>query len=111
MNARCVCMICMFSFKRNQHYLYLCSNYVLFFQFLLSLSLSQECGCHCESCVDINNIHLHQEIEDLKHRLSEKEHQIVTMESQILMHAKQYPNGEMQAMRDSLYFCQDKYER
>ena len=71
----------------------------------------QECGCNCDSCVDTNGVHLHQEIEDLKQRLNEKEHQIVTMESQIMMHANQYPHGEMQALRESLYSWQDKYER
>lgn len=33
------------------------------------------------------------------------------MESQIIMHANQYPHGEMQAMRESLFFWQNKYER
>lgn len=33
------------------------------------------------------------------------------MESQILLHANQYPHGEMQALRENLYTCQDKYER
>lgn len=91
---------------------------VLFSQSLFTKVLSfflQECGCQCESCsVDLNNltdIHLHQEIEDLKGRLGEKEHQIVTMESQILVHANQYPHGEMAALRESLHSSADRYER
>ncbi|KAH7642846.1 hypothetical protein HUG17_9537 [Dermatophagoides farinae] len=71
----------------------------------------QECGCHCDSCVNNNSIHLHQEIESLKERLKEREKQIVTMECQILSHAKQYPNGEMQALRDNIYHWNDKYNR
>lgn len=58
-----------------------------------------------------NSIHLHQEIESLKERLKEREKQIVTMECQILSHAKQYPNGEMQALRDNIYHWNDKYNR
>lgn len=88
----------------------------------------QECGCQCRSCLEENNkaggnngidslppddstLHLHQEIEDLKGRLGEKEHQIVTMESQILVHANQYPHGEMAALRESLHSSADRYER
>ncbi|OTF81585.1 hypothetical protein BLA29_012766, partial [Euroglyphus maynei] len=58
-----------------------------------------------------NNIHLHKEIETLKERLKEREQQIVTMEGQILNEARQYPNGEMQSLRDNLYHWHDKYER
>ncbi|KAH9401152.1 Golgi organization [Tyrophagus putrescentiae] len=89
----------------------------------------EECGCQCRSCLEENNkagggnngidslppddstLHLHQEIEDLKGRLGEKEHQIVTMESQILVHANQYPHGEMAALRESLHSSADRYER
>lgn len=33
------------------------------------------------------------------------------MEGQLLTHANQYPQGEMQALRENLYFWQDKYDR
>lgn len=71
----------------------------------------QECGCHCDSCMNNNSIHLHQEIESLKERLKEREQQIVSMEGQIISHAKQFPKGEMQALRDNLYHWHDKYDR
>lgn len=71
----------------------------------------QECGCHCDSCVNNNSIHLHQEIESLKQRLADREQQIMSMESQIMSHATQFPNGEMYAVRENLVFWQEKYER
>lgn len=54
---------------------------------------------------------MHQEIESLKNRLIDREQEMVSMESQLLNHAKKYPNGEMQALRDKLCHWQDKYER
>ena len=71
----------------------------------------QECGCRCESCVNNNSIHLHREIEHLKRQLAEREYHIMSMESQIMLHARRFPNGEMNAMQDSLHFWQEKYER
>ncbi|CAG2103397.1 unnamed protein product [Medioppia subpectinata] len=70
-----------------------------------------ECGCRCESCVNNNSIHLHREIEHLKRQLAEREYHIMSMESQIMLHARRFPNGEMNAMQDSLHFWQEKYER
>ncbi|CAG2177803.1 unnamed protein product [Oppiella nova] len=35
----------------------------------------------------------------------------MSMESQIMLHARRFPNGEMNAMQESLLFWQDKYER
>lgn len=70
----------------------------------------QECGCNCDSCVD--SLHLHQEIEQLKAKLAEKEQQIVTMEGQILAPSKEhYSNEEAKAWREKYSFCDDKYKR
>jgi len=71
----------------------------------------QECGCRCDSCVNNNSIHLHREIEHLKRQLAEREYHIMSMESQIMLHARKFPNGEMNAMQESLQFWQEKYER
>lgn len=69
----------------------------------------QECGCNCDSCVD--SLHLHQEIEQLKAKLAEKEQQIVSMESQILTLPKDSSNEEAKAWREKYSFCDDKYKR
>lgn len=74
-------------------------------------SFFQACGCECPACTDTHSIHLHQEIEDLKRSVTERDNQIMTMESQILSHAKQYPNGEMEALKENIYFWQEKYDR
>ncbi|XP_054154130.1 uncharacterized protein LOC128952720 [Oppia nitens] len=74
-------------------------------------NVCQECGCRCESCVNNNSIHLHREIEHLKKQLTEREFHIMSMESQIMLHARRFPNGEMNAMQESLLFWQEKYER
>lgn len=71
----------------------------------------QECGCNCESCVNNNSLHLHQEIEVLKQQLLERDHHIVQMETNMMNHARQYPNGEWEALKQELQFWNEKYDR
>jgi len=47
----------------------------------------------------------------LKRELAEREYHIMSMESQIMLHARKFPNGEMNALQESLQFWQEKYQR
>uniref|UniRef100_A0A1B6D3C9 Brain-enriched guanylate kinase-associated protein n=1 Tax=Clastoptera arizonana TaxID=38151 RepID=A0A1B6D3C9_9HEMI len=69
------------------------------------------CGCACRRCSDSGNLHLHVEIENLKQRLLEKEHHIVSMETNFLKEAEKFPNGELAALTDELLTWQNKYSR
>ncbi|XP_022250440.1 tight junction-associated protein 1-like isoform X1 [Limulus polyphemus] len=71
----------------------------------------QECGCICDSCVNNNSLHLHQEIEQLKCQLLEREYHIVQMDTSVINHAQQFPNGEWEALRQELLLWQEKYQR
>lgn len=71
----------------------------------------QECGCKCDSCVNNNSLHLHQEIESLKRQLLERDYHILQMETSVIKHAQQFPNGEWEHMRQELFMWKDKYER
>lgn len=79
-----------------------------------------ECSCHCESCVyecngskngDSVVVQLYQEIENLKRQVAERDYHIVQMETSVMDHAKEYPNGEFQALQETLRFWQEKYDR
>lgn len=69
------------------------------------------CGCACKRCSDSASLHLHVEIENLKQRLLEREHHIVSMETNFLKEAEKFPNGELAALTDELLTWQDKYSR
>lgn len=75
----------------------------------------QECGCHCDNCVNNNrydnSLHLHQEIEDLKKQLVEQENHILQMETNVILEANKYPNGQFFAMREEIGYWQEKFER
>ena len=58
-----------------------------------------------------NSIHLYREIEHLKRQLAEREYHIMQMETSIMHHAKKFPNGEYEAVQETLRFWQEKYER
>ncbi|GFY61031.1 tight junction-associated protein 1 [Trichonephila inaurata madagascariensis] len=85
-----------------------------------------ECGCVCKKCltsvrswpnigdmhlIGADTLHLHQEIESLKRQLLEREYHILKMETSVLNHAEQYPNGEWEHLQQELLICKDKYER
>ena len=57
------------------------------------------------------SLHLHQEIESLKRQLLEREYHIVKMETSVLNHAEQYPNGEWEHLQQELLIWKDKYDR
>jgi hypothetical protein len=73
--------------------------------------LLQECGWSCKNCSDQTNLHLHVEIENLKQRLLEREHHIVSMETNFLTEAEKFPNGEFAALTEELLTWQEKYSR
>lgn len=84
-----------------------------------------ECGCLCKKCITSirtwpncehgkfgsDTLHLHQEIESLKRQLLDREYHIVKMETSVLNHAEQYPNGEWEHLQQELMIWKDKYER
>ncbi|XP_049815641.1 uncharacterized protein LOC126262832 [Schistocerca nitens] len=78
---------------------------------LQTAPMCKECGWSCKSCADQSNLHLHVEIENLKQRLLEREHHIVTMETNFLAEAEKFPNGEYAALTEELLMWQDKYSR
>ncbi|GIY06681.1 tight junction-associated protein 1 [Caerostris extrusa] len=61
--------------------------------------------------VGADTLHLHQEIESLKRQLVEREYHILKMETSVLNHVEQYPNGEWEHLQQELEICKDKYER
>ncbi|PRD28685.1 UNVERIFIED_CONTAM: hypothetical protein NCL1_31670 [Trichonephila clavipes] len=60
--------------------------------------------------IGADTLHLHQEIESLKRQLLEREYHILKMETSVLNHAEQYPNGEWEHLQQELLICKDKYE-
>lgn len=54
---------------------------------------------------------MHQEIESLKRQLLEREYHILKMETSVLNHAEQYPNGEWEHLQQELMIWKDKYDR
>lgn len=56
-------------------------------------------------------VHLYQEIENLKRQIAERDYHIVQMETSVMDHAKEFPNGEFQALQETLRFWQEKYDR
>lgn len=80
-----------------------------------NLCRSQEwnCGCQCDSCHPDRNssLHLHKEIEELKHQLLQRDYYILQMETSVFMAADKYPKGEYVAIREELAHWQEKYER
>nr|CAD7438481.1 unnamed protein product [Timema bartmani] len=71
----------------------------------------EECSWSCKNCTDQTSLHLHVEIENLKQRLLEREHHIVTMETNFLSEAEKFPNGEFAALSEELLTWQEKYSR
>ncbi|RWS12370.1 tight junction-associated protein 1-like protein, partial [Dinothrombium tinctorium] len=75
------------------------------------------CGCQCDGCSSFKNnddsvvVQLYQEIEHLKRQISERDYHIVQMETSVMNHAKEYPNGEFEALQETLRFWQEKYDR
>ncbi|XP_074600804.1 uncharacterized protein LOC141854869 isoform X2 [Brevipalpus obovatus] len=78
--------------------------------------------CHCESCpanrVDSSLksgdnvvVQLYQEIENLKRQIADRDYHIVQMETSVMNHVKEFPNGEYQALQETLCFWQEKYDR
>ncbi|XP_022258378.1 tight junction-associated protein 1-like isoform X2 [Limulus polyphemus] len=57
------------------------------------------------------SIHLHQEIENLKCQLVERENHIVQMDTNVIHHAQRFPKGENAALRQELLLWQEKYQR
>lgn len=58
-----------------------------------------------------HDVHLHVEIENLKQRLLERDTHIVTMETNFLNEANEFPNGKVVALKEELLVCQEKYKR
>lgn len=56
-------------------------------------------------------VQLYQEIEHLKRQLSERDYHIVQMETAVMNHANEFPDGEWEALQETLRFWQEKYER
>lgn len=54
---------------------------------------------------------LYQEIENLKRQLGERDYHIVQMETAVMNHATDFPDGEWEALQETLRFWQEKYER
>ncbi|RWS24844.1 tight junction-associated protein 1-like protein [Leptotrombidium deliense] len=77
----------------------------------------QECDCNCDTCAapktndDNVVVHLYQEIENLKRQIADRDYHIVQMETSVMNHAKEYPNGEFATLEQTLRFWQEKYER
>uniref|UniRef100_T1IMK8 Tight junction-associated protein 1 n=1 Tax=Strigamia maritima TaxID=126957 RepID=T1IMK8_STRMM len=71
----------------------------------------KECGCHCNSCFNNNSLHLHQEIEELKKKLMESENHVMQMDTNVILQANKYPNGEYFALKEEISHWQEKYER
>lgn len=69
------------------------------------------CGGVCKGGHDHSSLHLHFEIENLKQKILEREHHIVTMETNLLSEVDKYPNGEYAAMAEELLTWQEKYAR
>lgn len=70
-----------------------------------------DCGGVCHISFDNSSLHLHQEIENLKQKLQEKENHIVEMETNFLTEIDKHPHGEYAAMAEELATWQDKYSR
>lgn len=56
-------------------------------------------------------LQLYQEIENLKKQVAERDSHIVQMETSVMDHAKEFPNGEFQALQEAIKLWQEKYER
>ncbi|XP_063232652.1 tight junction-associated protein 1 [Bacillus rossius redtenbacheri] len=74
-------------------------------------SACKECGWSRQNCCEHSNLHLHVEIENLKQKLLEREHHIVTMETNFLSEADKFPDGEYAALTEELLTWQEKYSR
>ncbi|KAJ6218121.1 hypothetical protein RDWZM_009278 [Blomia tropicalis] len=72
----------------------------------------QKCGCICQQCIDTDNIHLHQEIEDLKQRLAERDSQLLSMEDKYdrLLESYRKLQKVNQGLEDKLLRIADKFE-
>ncbi|KAL7304862.1 hypothetical protein TKK_0002668 [Trichogramma kaykai] len=75
----------------------------------------QECDSICDKCSRTesrqNDVHLHQEIQNLRQCIAEKDYHIMTMETQFLHEAQKHPNGEVASLKEDLHMWQDKYTR
>ncbi|CAG2053350.1 unnamed protein product [Timema podura] len=76
---------------------------------LTSHELFSRCRLWCLTGNYQTSLHLHVEIENLKQRLLEREHHIVTMETNFLSEAEKFPNGEFAALSEELLTWQEKY--
>ncbi|XP_076314209.1 uncharacterized protein LOC143226733 isoform X2 [Tachypleus tridentatus] len=57
------------------------------------------------------SIHLHQEIENLKCQLVERENHIIEMDTHVIHQAQRFPKGENAALRQELLLWEEKYQR
>jgi len=111
-------IVCIFLFAN----LCFCLLLILLSFFLFSsFSHKQDCNCSSNPSLYSSNgsksgndnviIHLYQEIEHLKRQIAERDYHIVQMETSVMDHAKEYPNGEHYALQETLRFWQEKYDR
>lgn len=56
-------------------------------------------------------MHLHEEIENLRQCLIERDNHIIKMETQFLDEADKFPNGELASMKEEVTLWQEKYSR
>ncbi|XP_014216883.1 myb-like protein D [Copidosoma floridanum] len=75
----------------------------------------KECGCTCKRCIKnerkLSDMHLHEEIENLKQCLVERDNHILTMETHFFNEAEKFPNGELASLKEEIFVWEDKYTR
>ena len=74
---------------------------------------SQVCNSECYKChVESDEMHLHQNIEDLKETIIQKDNQIIAMETALLNNSSnELNNVAISVLKDQLKHWQDKFSR